>query len=645
MPRDNMFLFMAAIAALLACCKNGPEALPGEKDPMLDDCGLIKSSLEEVEVDGVWAADVLVVINNTSGMKERQELLVVAMDEFIRGFLDPEVDPETGRRVRPLFQDLHVGIISTDMGSGGYYVETCSNPMLGDDGILRHTPDPEMPGCDDAYPTFLSYQNPVTSAPDAEAIDKLTGDFGCLAVLGEGGCMFEQPLEAAYKAILQHSMMGGANAGFFRSDLLVIIFISDEDDCSVADPQIFDTEDGSLGHVNLRCFLHPDKLHSLERFLDGFMSLGGPRDLIIGVIAGVPTEAGECSGYGDEISDCLANPLMTEEIDPLDDTRLRPSCNFDGSNAFPPRRLVTLAQGFGPWAVVGSICSDDLSPFMEKLLDLIPGEWVSRQQLPVKKDPSDPSLCRVEECQLLIELPDISDCPVGTTALDRDGDGEPDYRTFQETGDRHSLCIINQISTRAADPELACDDPSQTLAPVSEDAGWYYLLDYNEEGRPASIFPRDFISSLPIHSRIYRECTMCTAPPLGVEGQGGQVGADCEPAYCPPPPPDYPEDWLICDWDEVEIYLAESQECSGGGCLAFQVNYNYQNPEIIDERVHGPYCSRRCGPSADGLACPEGFVCFAAFYENLVEPTCFCVLEDSLNDPYGVLMEGIDACL
>ena len=50
---------------------------------------------------------------------------------------------------------------------------------------------------------------------------------------------------------------------------------------------------------------------------------------------------------------------MLEQIDPADPTRLTPSCSTPSGDAFPPRRLVMVAQNFGPNALVRSICRDD----------------------------------------------------------------------------------------------------------------------------------------------------------------------------------------------------------------------------------------------------------------------------------------------
>jgi hypothetical protein len=58
----------------------------------------------------------------------------------------------------------------------------------------------------------------------------LATTFDCMASVGENGCGFEQPLEAVYQAL--HGQLA-ENHDFLRSDaILVVVFVTDEDDCS-----------------------------------------------------------------------------------------------------------------------------------------------------------------------------------------------------------------------------------------------------------------------------------------------------------------------------------------------------------------------------------------------------------------------------
>ena len=77
-------------------------------------------------------------------------------------------------------------------------------------------------------------------------------------------------------------------------------------------------------------------------------------------------------GFYDSI---LADPRMQEMVDP-DRTpqqggNLMPSCNTDRGRAYPPRRIVEVARGFGENGIVQSICEADFRPAVDAILSRI----------------------------------------------------------------------------------------------------------------------------------------------------------------------------------------------------------------------------------------------------------------------------------
>ena len=69
--------------------------------------------------------------------------------------------------------------------------------------------------------------------------------FGCLARLGTEGCGLEEQLASVRAALTR-----GRSEGFLRDDAyLAVILISDEDDCSVYDPSLFDYFDDETRQV------------------------------------------------------------------------------------------------------------------------------------------------------------------------------------------------------------------------------------------------------------------------------------------------------------------------------------------------------------------------------------------------------------
>jgi hypothetical protein len=396
----------------------------------------------QLEVDPSGGlVDVLVVVDNSMSMAEEQDMLARAFPHLVRSLLDPARDPATGLRRHLPVSSLHLGVVSTDMGTGGYSVETCSDPIDGDNGELQHTPNPHVEGCDETYTPYLESRWERTPS----SVEWMSTAFGCIARLGIDGCGFEQQLKAAVKALIDHR--DGANAGFLRrGSTLAVVLLTDELDCSVepGGEGIFDTLDSSLGHLGLRCFHHPYMIQPVEDYIEWFGSLRETHaHVLLGFIIGVPLGE-ECEGRGDRIPGCLDHPRMQEEVDPVSMTRLIPSCTTRTGEAYPPRRMVQIAQAFGPDALVSSICTDDLLPAVVEITDLVHSRIDGTPDLvslPVEKDPLDPGLCRAS-CTAFEPLDPETPIP--------------------------------RVATRLSDPSLACDDPRAVHVP-GDGAGWVYV--------------------------------------------------------------------------------------------------------------------------------------------------------------------------
>ena len=270
------------------------------------------------KVDLLFVVDSsLSMIDEQEKLKEQIPLLVQTLASGVRN--DGTTFPAT--------QDMHLGVVTTDMGvPGGNLPDTynCNRyGGYGDDGILRTSPGAPYqdtnvtwapdPSCGASYPNFIFFDALAGDDPAAKA-----ADLGCLAQVGPGGCGYEMQLEAALKALWPaldiDPMTGnqwidpitglpsnrytfltapadvntnhrfghgdGANAGFLRSDLeegvsvIAVILVTDEDDCSsktvdhlrmVSDPLVAPEVIAPANGVpvNLRC-LDP----SLDKYLE-----------------------------------------------------------------------------------------------------------------------------------------------------------------------------------------------------------------------------------------------------------------------------------------------------------------------------------------------------------------------------------------
>ncbi|MBI5512598.1 MAG: hypothetical protein HY909_02455 [Deltaproteobacteria bacterium] len=284
--------------------------------------------------------DLLFVVDNSNSMRDNQAQLAAQFRTLLDPLVNPHVDPSLGRSRFPPIRDLHVGVISTDLGTPGSTIPSCANSDQGDDGLLnpirngqalrRHLPwTSAPPGVRPArcmndpnqYPSFLAFD---AARSDLTAFRE---DFVCNAFLSVGGCGLEQQLESVYRALVVHNpraLPGNTdpNAGFVRDNaLLGILVVSDEDDGSVRDCRyterdprgrplpctdalsVYDTTSPAWASsdLNLRHYLQrpgsaQDPHWPLDRYLDpteprrGFTSLkpSHPDWVVFGAIAGVP---------------------------------------------------------------------------------------------------------------------------------------------------------------------------------------------------------------------------------------------------------------------------------------------------------------------------------------------------------------------
>jgi hypothetical protein len=142
--------------------------------------------------------DLLLVVDNSNSMASEQAALRAQFPKLIQTLgagLRRQDDPEPF----PPVKDLHVGVVSTDMGIPGIELPPSCHADGGDDGKLQNTPHGD--GCDPQYPAFLSFTSDPLIGQTTNP-EKFANDMGCIAALGTGGCGIEMPLEAAFKAVM-----------------------------------------------------------------------------------------------------------------------------------------------------------------------------------------------------------------------------------------------------------------------------------------------------------------------------------------------------------------------------------------------------------------------------------------------------------
>jgi hypothetical protein len=182
--------------------------------------------------------DLLFVIDNSATMAAKQAMVIQRLTTVIE-----ELQTFYGG-----LPNMHIGIVSTDLGAGGGEAGgDCAVP-LGDRGLLwGNDPTPgaratvagetsqgcglatgarwiETQRCPDGDRSVVNYKG------------ELADVFSCMVrAMGTHGCGYSQALQATRLALDPQPGINDANRGFLRPNAqLAIIIVSDKDDCSAS---------------------------------------------------------------------------------------------------------------------------------------------------------------------------------------------------------------------------------------------------------------------------------------------------------------------------------------------------------------------------------------------------------------------------
>lgn len=384
---------LAGLAAFIGCSDR--ELRP------LNPC-TVQGVAESVKVDNIEEVDLLFMVDNSNSMAQEQNALSRELPNLVRVLASGDIEGD-GMQDFPPVRSLQVGVVTSDMGTGGFVVPTCSNSRFGDDGVLRTRGNTARPGCSMTYPSFFEFR----PADGGNATD-FANEVNCVAGMGTNGCGFEQQLESVLKAVTPSSSgirfvegsvghADGQNAGFIRpNSLLTIFLVTDEEDCSAANPEVFDPASTTFGgDLNLRCWTYGNPadgiVHPVERFVDGLLATRADPDLlVVAAITGIPEATNPGTGEAIDYPGILGHPDMVEQVDPAMPSRLRPSCDRtdeagERSIAFPPRRIVSMLQQLearGANSILQTICQDSFTGALEavvrKIADVLGGTCLPR---------------------------------------------------------------------------------------------------------------------------------------------------------------------------------------------------------------------------------------------------------------------------
>lgn len=240
--------------------------------------------------------DLLLVIDNSRSMADKQEILSLSVPELIDRFTNPlcvgvdgvavagqptsgaEDCPAGSERLFPPVSDIHIGVVSTSLG--GHGADACTgmnDPTENDRGrLLDRGPGGTVPTWDGKQ--FLAWDPLGQKSPPGTSNDSMLESNLKALILGTGqlGCGFEASLESWYRflvdpepyesiaiennsAVLQgvDQVILEQRRNFLRPDsLLSIVMLSDENDCSIRDggqfyfaAQIFQPNTTNIYHL------------------------------------------------------------------------------------------------------------------------------------------------------------------------------------------------------------------------------------------------------------------------------------------------------------------------------------------------------------------------------------------------------------
>lgn len=329
--------------------------------------------------------DILFVVDNSRSMLREQELLADKFSNVIDALGDhPDGVPS-----------IHIAVATTDLGGGG---EENACGISGDGGLFQGGDCSTLDGA--FLKSIVDEDGTRTENFTGPASDTLS----CMAKVGIDGCGFEQPLEAMRRALSAPQ----ADSFLREHAYLVVVIVTDEDDCSAKNTDVFNAQrqllNSELGPAkSFRCFEFGVEceqvgdvrapggrsgcvprddspyLYDVNEYVDFLYGLkNSPRQVLVATIAG------------------LLDPVFVE----LDNdgtqnfVALGFSCNEVGAEAVPPIRLSAFVQGFA--ADSGqetSICDPSLGDALDDIANRINERVASCLQGELEDlDPTEPGL-------------------------------------------------------------------------------------------------------------------------------------------------------------------------------------------------------------------------------------------------------------
>lgn len=370
-----------------------------------------------VGVGGYRNVDLLLVVDDSQSMADEQINLAAQIPLLVRDLTTPPDRDGNGAPDWGAADRVRIAVVNTDLGTSGAPPPAGLGSNCAGYGEQGRWQGSAECGATPGLQVFAQGE-------DAEAYaDRI----GCLVEsLGIRGCGVEAQLEAAARGV-----EAGAGAGFPAADaILGVLVLSDEEDCSLADPGSFYAR-FTPRNGNVLCqrvaqgqdATDPAWLSSIDTLLERISAGREPEGFVYAAITGIPLDAS-----GDGAAEILERGEM-QYAEQLVDGALAPvpACESENGNAAPARRIVELARR-APGSVLHSICDGDFRPAVQELVariaERLPGVCLTR---------AIPRLGDRVECRMEETLPAGARC------------SEVLARLPHAVRDGREVCLIDQV--------------------------------------------------------------------------------------------------------------------------------------------------------------------------------------------------------
>jgi hypothetical protein len=329
-------LVIPALPLALWACNSHPLKEPKPNPQQETDFAILVSPEREV--------DILFMVDNSPSMDPKQTRLASNFPNMINVL--QQIPDGSGKKSLP---DVHIGVISSDMGAGSDKIGQNCQRVLGDRGLLwgndpnnpiasfAPNADPNQGGHPVANPSGCGLhpgQRWISDIADPNGngrIKNYDGNiqdvFSCLATaVGTSGCGFEHQLQSLRVALSADypdrpsdpaNIINPEDIGFVRPNAyLGIVLVTDEDDCSadpddiINDGMFLETQQIPTETASLRC--------AARGHLCGGQPIPGYADPLIGYVPPNPLPAPGI-GFTHAFADCAPkdqpNPA-TGQTDP-----------------------------------------------------------------------------------------------------------------------------------------------------------------------------------------------------------------------------------------------------------------------------------------------------------------------------------------